>query len=54
MNIRKKKDKYEQKIQELEKELEENEECINIDVKIEDKAQKDINELNILKDIHEQ
>ena len=57
MNIKKQveknDDKYEQKIQELEKQLEENEEYINIDA-IKDKAQKDINELNILKDKNEQ
>ena len=45
--------KYIQKIQEIEKELEKSEEYINIDAKIKDKAQKDINELNILKDMHE-
>ena len=39
-------DKYEQKIQEIKKELEEIEEYINIDAEIKDKAQKDINELN--------
>ena len=41
--------KHMQKIQEIEKELEKSEECINIDAKIKDKAQKNINELNILK-----
>ena len=45
--------KYNQKIQETKKELEKSEEYINIDAKIKDKAQKDINELNILKDMHE-
>ena len=45
--------KYKHKIQEIEKELEKSEEYINIDMKIKDKAQKDINELNILKDMHE-
>ena len=45
--------KYKQKIKEIEKELKESEEYINIDAKIKDKAQKDINELNILKDMHE-
>ena len=34
----KKKDKYEQKIQKLEKELEESEEYINIDAKMKDKG----------------
>ena len=45
--------KYKQKIKEIEKELKESEEYINIHAKIKDKAQKDINELNILKDMHE-
>ena len=45
--------KYKQKIQEKEKELEKSEEYINIDAKIKDQAQKDINELNILKDMRE-
>ena len=40
--------KFKQKIKELEKELEKSEEYINIDSKIKDKKQKDINELNIL------
>ena len=43
--------KYKQKIEEIEKELEISEEYINTDSKINDKAQKDINELNILKDM---
>ena len=43
--------KYKQKIEEVEKELEISEEYINTDSKIKDKAQKDINELNILKDM---
>ena len=42
------------KIQEIKEELEESEKYINIDAKIKDKAQKDINELNILKAMHEQ
>ena len=41
-------DKYKQKIKEIEKELEKSEEYINIDAKIKDKKQKDINELSIL------
>ena len=45
--------KHMQKIQEIEKELEKSEECINIDAKIKDKAQKNINELNILKNMHD-
>ena len=45
--------KYKQKIQEKEKELEKREEYINIDAKIKDQARKDINELNILKDMRE-
>ena len=45
--------KYKQKIQEIDKELEKSEEYINIDAKIKDKAQKDINELNMLKDMNE-
>ena len=45
--------KYKQKVQEIEKELEKSEEYINIDAKIKDKAQKDHNELNILKYMHE-
>ena len=45
-------DKYEQKIQKLE-ELEESVKYINIDSKIKDEKQKDINELKNLKDIHE-
>ena len=45
--------KHKQKIEELEKELEISEEYINTDVKIKDKAQKHINELTILKDMHE-
>ena len=45
--------KYKQKIQEIEKELEKSEEYINIDANIKDKAKKDINELNILNDMHE-
>ena len=44
--------KYKQKIEEIEKELEESEEYINIDAKIKDKSKKDINELNILNDMH--
>ena len=40
---------FKQKIEELEKELEKSEEYINIDSKI-----KNINELNILKDMHEE
>ena len=50
-----KKDNHEnkQKIEELEKELEIIEEYINTDAKIKDKAQKHINELTILKDMHE-
>ena len=44
---------YNKKIQEIEKELEKSEEYINIDAKIKDKSQKNINELSILKDIHE-
>ena len=44
--------KYKQKIQETEEELEKSEEYINTDAKIKDKAQKDINELNILNDMH--
>ena len=43
--------KHMQKIQEIEKELEKSEEYINIDARIKDKAQKDINEFNILKDM---
>ena len=43
--------KHMQKVQEIEKELEKSEEYIYIDAKIKDKAQKDINELNILKDM---
>ena len=46
-------DKYEQKIQKLEEELEETVKYINIDSKIKDEKQKDINELKNLKDIHE-
>ena len=45
--------KHKQKIEELEKELEISEEYINTDAKIKDKAQKHINELTILKDMHE-
>ena len=45
--------RYKEKIEEIEKELEIREECINTDAKIKDKSQKDINELNILKDMHE-
>ena len=45
--------KYKQKIKEIEKELEKSEEYINIGSKIKDKKQKDINELTILKDMHE-
>ena len=45
--------KYKQKIEELEKELEISEEYISTDAKIKDKAQKHINELTILKDMHE-
>ena len=45
--------KYKQKIKEIEKKLKESEEYINIDAKIKDKSQNDINELNILKDMHE-
>ena len=43
------------KIKELEKELEESEKYININIdsKIKDKKQKNINELTILKDMHE-
>ena len=44
---------YNKKIQEIEKELKKSEEYINIDAKIKDKSQKDINELSILKYIHE-
>ena len=51
--LKKDNNKYKQKIQEIEKELEKSEEYINIDAKIKDKAQKDINELNILKYMHE-
>ena len=40
-------------IKELEKELEESEKYINIDSKIKDKKQKNINESTILKDMHE-
>ena len=43
--------KYKQKIEEIEKELEISEEYINTDSKIKDKAQKDVNELNLLKDM---
>ena len=46
-------DKFKQKIKEVEKEVEKSEEYINIDSKIKDKKQKDINELNILKHMHE-
>ena len=46
-------DKFKQKIEVLEKELEKSEEYTNIDSKIKDKRQRDINELNILKDMHE-
>ena len=45
--------KHMQKVQGIEKELEKSEEYINIDSKIKDKKQKDINELTILKDMHE-
>ena len=47
-------DKFKQKIKELEKELEKSEEYINIDLKIKDKEQKDINELTVLKGMHEE
>ena len=40
------------KIQVIEKELEKSEEYINIDAKMKDKAKTDINELNILNDMH--
>ena len=43
--------KYKQKIEEIEKELEIREEYINTDSKIKGKAKKDINELNLLKDM---
>ena len=46
-------DKFKKKKKELEKELEKSEEYINIDSRIKDKKQKDINELTILKDMHE-
>ena len=46
--LKKDNDKYKQKIKEIEKELEKSEEYINIDAKIKDKKQKDINELSIL------
>ena len=45
--------KYEQKIQKLEEELEESVKYINIDSKIKDEKQKDINELKNLKYMHE-
>ena len=45
-------DKFKQKIEVLEKELEKSEEYTNIDSKIKDKRQ-NFNELNILKDMHE-
>ena len=45
--------KHKQKIEELEKELEISEEYISNDAKIKDKGQKHINELTILKDMHE-
>ena len=45
--------KFKQKIEVLEKELEKSEEYTNIDSKIKHKRQKDINELNTLKDMHE-
>ena len=51
--LRKDNDKFKQKMNKLEKELEKREEYINIDLKIKGKKQKDINELNILKDMHE-
>ena len=51
--IKKNNDKYEQKIKKLEEELEESVKYINIDSKIKDGKQKDINELKNLKDIHE-
>ena len=51
--LKKDNDKFKQKIKELEKELEKSEEYINIDSKIKDKKQKDINELNILKEMPE-
>ena len=45
--------KHKQRIEEIEKELGKSEEYINIDAKFKDKAQKNINELNILRGMPE-